>query len=819
MADRSVSLNGEWKLKAAGRSAGAADISETTVHAEVPGTVHTALMSAGIIPDPFYRDNESKVQWIEDMNWEYSREFELTADDLSFPAIFLTFEGIDTVADVYLNGKRVLHTENMFVTNRVRVERLVHEGGNSLRVLLLSPKKFAVAREKKYGKIFAELDTYRVHIRKAQYSFGWDWGPRLATSGIWRGVHLDFVKRVFIENMHISTVETGKRKVKALFSGRFQPIMPSTLKDLRLRVRVSGDNYFQEFVRPLSRSKTEVLNLPEISQWSTHDFGEPKLYEVDVDVVDKKSVVAAHRNFRTGFRTIRLLREKDKLGESFVFELNGKKIFVKGANWIPADSFLPRAAGSDYKTLVRSARDANMNMLRVWGGGIYEDEEFYRACDENGILVWQDFMFACASYPEYDQFLKEVESEAVQNVARISSHPCLAIFCGNNESEWIWHSKTGNPVNEMPGASIFDKTLRSIVGKVAPEIPYWRSSPFGGEQPNSEHGGDHHQWEVWSAFKPPAEYAKNSARFVSEFGFQAPPSPYTIEKFTSDEDRDFQSPIMRAHNKQVEGTERLFRFLVGEVRPAKTFEDMVLQMQLVQAKAIKTGVANWRTRKWNTAGTIFWQLNDCWPVSSWSAIDYYKHPKAMYYWSKNFYKPIKIFLTEGGNRLLVHVVNDTLSTIDGILSTSVADIRGNVLQTDDRQIRVGKNSVTHLSLGKLPVERRNEVLCSSILKDGTSGEIIDEEAEIFASWLDFGFELPNIEISQTKRSDGVSIEVTSDRFVQGVYFPLNEAIGQLSDNFLTLLPGKRTIIDYRGEGLPGDIHPKLPLLAGYSPPS
>lgn len=810
---KSISLNGEWRLRAIGKIPSGIEFPGTAFKGNVPGTVHTDLMSSGVIPDPFYRDNESKVQWIENLDWEYSKEFGLDAVEVSYPTIYLTFEGIDTVAEIFLNNVRILCTRNMFVTHRVRIEKIVRSGKNSLRVVIHSPKGFAVKQEQKHGKIFAELDSYRVHIRKAQYSFGWDWGPRLATSGIWKDARIDFVRDVFIDDTHFSTLNINRGKVEALFTGKFLPSPGRNMRGKNIRLSVSDDKISKEFIFPFAKSLRKKVKLGKIDLWWTRDFGIPKLYDIRIDVINEKDEVIASRDFKTGFKVVRLLRERDKFGESFIFELNGKRIFARGADWIPSDSFLPRLKPDDYQTLVRAARDANMNMLRVWGGGIYEDEEFYNACDENGILIWQDFMFACASYPEYKEFVSEVETEAVQNVRRISNHPCIAMFCGNNESEWIWQQKVGKSVDEMPGTSIFKKTLRDIVRKESPEIPYWRSSPFGGDGPNDERKGDHHQWEVWSYFKSPAEYKKNNARFVSEFGFQAPPSLAAIEDFTKTEDRDMQSPIMRFHNKQIEGTERLYRFASGEVKIAKNFDDVVLQMQLVQAKAIKTGVEHWRKRKWNTAGTLFWQLNDCWPVSSWSAVDYYGRPKALYYWAKNFYKPVKLIIDDDDDRAAVHLVNDTLEALEVELEVAIVDVRGNILKNYSRDIYLKLNSVSLLRKFSMREYQKEGTVIYAKITDPRDGQIIDEDEHILVPWLDFQFDVPKVEVNVSGEGDRKLLRLKSDRFIQGVFLPLNERVNELSDNFFSLIPNVEKKIECSGGLVSSGIHLKFPLLS------
>jgi len=364
----------------------------------------------------------------------------------------------------------------------------------------------------------------------------------------------------------------------------------------------------------------------------------------------------------------------------------------------------------------------------------------------------------------------------------------------------------------MPGAAIFKTLLRDIVHDVCPRIPYWRSSPFGGDDPDSQAQGNHHQWEVWSRFVSPREYLGNTARFVTEFGFQSPPSLSAIRKFTEPGDRDMQSNIMRSHNKQVEGTERLFRFLSGEVKMGKTFDIVVYQMQLVQAKAIRTGVEHWRSRKWRTAGTIFWQLNDCWPVSSWSAIDYYMHPKALYYWSKDFFKPVKIIFTEMPESIRLTLVNDTLARIDGTLFVSVCDLTGEVIEEFQKSIHAGRNSLTGAMAVPLSVVKRESMFIRARLVDPAGKNLANEETRMFGPWLDFKFDKPTVEV-ETALEEGRSVtKLKSDRFIEGVCLPIGEQVGQLSDNFFTLIPGEEKIVTSVGVNLPEPVVPIFPLL-------
>ncbi|MGC9093839.1 MAG: glycoside hydrolase family 2 protein, partial [Bacteroidota bacterium] len=581
----SIGLDGRWLFRNASRNASRYPSGSSKYEGTVPGTIHTDLMANRVIPDPFFRDNERDVQWIEDCDWEYMREFELTKEHMSYKMAFLIFEGVDTVADVFLNGIFMVRTTNMFVTYKIRIKHLLRAGKNRIRVVLRSPKNYAIKQERRYGKIFAELDSYRVHIRKAQYSFGWDWGPRLATSGIWKSLYIVFSDSAIVDHFSLHTARIltsgviAELRAASLASGPYE-------KELKWLLTLKGESVDLAYEIPFRKASCKrqkgmvlarsLIKLANAELWWTHDLGSQNLYEAILSISDENGNTIDSRTIQVGFKEIVLERKGNSTGESFLFRLNDERVFVRGANWIPMDSFLTRPSSADYDTLLEAAKAANLNMLRVWGGGIYEREEFYRSCDRNGLLVWQDFMFACASYPARQDFIENVKVEALQNVRRLAAHPCIAIFCGNNESEWLWNLKTGNPVDTMTGFRIFKEILPEIVKSEAPGIPYWRSSPSGGKDPNGEQNGNHHQWTVWSGYRSYREYENINPRFVTEFGFQAPPTLRTIEAFTKPSDRNMQSKVMRYHNKQVEGTERLFKFAASEVRIAKDFEDQVL---------------------------------------------------------------------------------------------------------------------------------------------------------------------------------------------------------------------------------------------------
>ncbi|MGC8654449.1 MAG: glycoside hydrolase family 2 protein [Candidatus Kryptoniota bacterium] len=807
-----LSLNGTWTFKNASKHAEAYPTGKGSYMGFVPGTVHTDLLTNNLIPDPFFGLNEKDVQWVEECDWAYVREFELVEDHLSYSMAFLFLEGVDTVSDVFLNGKFLFRTTNMFVSHKVDIKSHLKRGVNKLQIILRSPTKYAQEQEKKYGKIFAELDSYRVHIRKAQYSFGWDWGPRLATSGIWKDVYIVFSESAVIESISIQTS-------KVLMNGALIQIHTSALTNgfsrhhLRWMISIDDKPQPQIYEFPFSKKLHRELKVVNVEPWWTHDLGSQHLYNCTVSLLGDEDHLIESKFLQTGFRKIELERKNDSIGESFIFRLNGKRVFIKGADWIPMDSFVTRPDSGDYKALILASKEAGLNMLRVWGGGIYEREEFYRECDASGLLVWQDFMFACASYPENDEFIKSVKIEAAQNVRRISNHPCVSIFCGNNESEWIWHSKTGRNVNDMPGAKIFKDLLPGVVKSISPGISYWRSSPFGGDDPNSETEGNHHEWNIWSGYKSFREYEKVNPRFVTEFGFQAPPSLRTIDTFTLKTDRYIQSRVMRHHNKQLEGTERLFKFLSGEVRIASDFRQQILQMQLVQAKAVKTGMLHWRARKWKTAGAIFWQLNDCWPVSSWSAVDYKKRPKALYYWAKEFNKPVKLIFQKEGTYAYPIIVNDVMKSLNGDIELSIMRVNGIIEEKISKQVRVSENSVVKLRDMKLRIPEPESLVLVGKFVNSETGNKIDMDDYIDSPWLDFQFKVPEIifEISDYDASMK-KITFVSDSFIHGVYVDLGEQVGEASDNFFTLYPNIKKEVLVKADLLEKPVNLLTPLI-------
>jgi len=798
-----VDLNGEWEFKICSEGFIPEELKQKFLNwqvAFVPGVVHLDLLRNGLIPDPFFEANENLVQWVDKVDWVYRKRFLVDFDFTDFHSIKLTFEGLDTVGTVKLNGVEIGSFENMFIPYSFDVKENLKQGENEVEVVFKSPTFVAKELENKYGKLPVELASHRVYLRKAQYSFGWDWGPVLTTSGIWKPVYIEFLKFGRIKNVWFKTVSISNSKADILAEVEIEKFTDDDI-ELVLTVFFGSEKvYERNFVQKKhDRVRTHKFEIYEPRLWFPNGYGEQALYNAVVEIFkDGELIDRVEKKF--GIRTVRLVQEKDEDGESFIFELNGEKIFCKGANWIPADSFLPRVGRDDYDKLLEMAKEANLNMLRVWGGGIYEDDYFYEKCDELGIMIWQDFMFACASYPEFQEFIENVKNEAIQIVKRLRNHPSIVIWCGNNENEWIWVDKTGKSPDEMPGASIFNKILPSVCDSYDGTRPYWRSSPWGKDYPNSETDGNHHQWKVWSGWLDYKNYEFVRARFVTEFGFQSPPHAKTLNEVIKPGNRDFNSPSIHHRNKQVEGIERLFRFLTAHHKVISDFEELIYRMQLNQAEAIKFAVENWRMRKFKTSGTIFWQWDDCWQAISWSAIDYKKRPKALYFFAKKFFSPVLLMIKKVDDRVKIFIVNDLPRSISGEVILKTLTTRGEMKFLNKLDVGVEKNDVALVfdaTLNELNVE--NFETDYIYAKFEMNGSVISENALYLTEPKFLKLQNPGLRYKLVKtKEETLTLKITSSGLAKSVFinFESDDDI-QLSDNFFDVHPASTVEIEIK----------------------
>lgn len=635
--------------------------------ATVPGVVHTDLLNNKIIPDPWYGTNEKKIQWVENKNWVYKTSFKLTQGQINTSEINLVFEGLDTYATIFVNGKKIGEANNMFRAWQWQVKKWLKVGENTLKVVFYSPiEKLRNRVENAKFTLPASSETvdFRVspYVRKAPYHFGWDWGPRYVTCGVWRPVYLEFVEKAKIEDLQVyQTVLTSKQAtIKAQLNlhiaqkGKYEIVIGGKVLEAHLSV---GDTTFIQTLK---------INHPKL--WWPNGWGEPNLYKITASIRENNAIIDK-TSTNIGLRTIELIQEDDKLGESFYFKVNGKKIFIKGANYIPQSNFLPSVRKSQYDSLIHDVKVANMNMLRIWGGGIYENDYFYDLCDKNGILIWQDFMFANTMYPVDSTFLNNVKQEAIYNVLRLRNHPCLAYWNGNNEIKvawkgWGWQRKYGYSKQDSTEiyngyVELFDTILRNVVAQYDSGRQYNSSSPQDSYYKlRYTKKGDVHYWGVWHGSHDFVDFRKYTGRFVSEYGFQSFPNMVSIKQFSEPKDWNINSDVMKWHQKSYVGNEMIAKQAKKYFPKAKNFEEFVIMSQKTQALAMQTAINAHRLAKEYCGGTLYWQLNDCWPGPSWSGRDVYGNWKIFHQKLATLFANLTVIPLLNNNTLEFYAVND-----------------------------------------------------------------------------------------------------------------------------------------------------------------
>ena len=759
--------------------------------AKVPGTVHTDLFTNKIIPDPFYGSNEKQLQWIENEDWEYQTTFSISKQEASKEHCILEFDGLDTYVEVFLNGDKILDANNMFRTWKVDVKKQLKIGKNELRIVFASAVK--KGKEEAQKLPYTLPGDEKIFTRKAQYQYGWDWGPRFVTAGIWKKVQLHFWSKLTIVNVKCNQKKITKDNAELEFvttiqsttTGKFQLNIEGNQKIVSLK---KGTNQLVV--------KYDIEN-PKL--WWTNGLGEAYLYPFHICLADGKQIFDA-KKVTIGLRTIELVQEKDKIGTSFYFKINGIPVFMKGANYIPPDSFLPRANDSIYKSIVKNAVDANMNMLRVWGGGVYADDAFYEECDKNGILVWQDFMFACAMYPGDAAFLNNVKKEVIDNVTRLQNHPSIALWCGNNEIDEGWHNwgwQKQYKYSEQDSTKIWNdykklfheiipQTLDSLLPKN--ENRYWASSPsIGWGRKESLLSGDSHYWGVWWGMEPFEVYEKKVGRFMSEYGFQGMPDLETFKSFAAEEDLNLNLEAVKNHQKHATGYQTINEYMARDYKVPTKFEDYIYVSQLLQADGMKTAIEAHRRAKPNCMGTLFWQLNDCWPVTSWSSVDYFGRWKAVQYQTRKSFENVLISVKQEGATYKMFVINDDLKQFKGELVLKVIDFTGKKLLEINESVTLAANSsLMYYEIHKsdLSTSSMEEVMVVMSFKSAT------KEANsnyYFAKPKDLQLTKPNIQI---KKIDTVTIEVSSDVLAKNVFLSSNQDTF-FSDNYFDVLPNQK----------------------------
>ncbi len=810
------SLNGEWKLRILGENI--YRIPETFVNANVPGTVFGTYVENKMMPDPFYRDNELDATRLAENDFEYVKTFSVTETQLSYDRLLLVFEGIDTLADIYLNEELLQSTCNMHIRHELDVLAKLRVGENTLRVVLHSPVKYIREENDKIytGGSHECMEGYP-HLRKAHCMFGWDWGPRLPDAGIYRPVYLcgineARIKEVYVRQTHSENrVELGldtwveladKQLLDMKTTGEVTVIATGMSVETSESLKVSVVGPDGSIYEP-AKDGSVVIDNPAL--WWPNGYGAQPLYTVKVELYSAKEVLLDTWEKRIGLRTMTVNTEKDEWGEKFAHQVNGLDIFAMGADYIPEDSLFGRINEARTRKLLEDAVSANYNSIRIWGGGYYLDDYFYDICDELGLLVWQDFMFACSSYELDEAFEKTVREELTQVVRRLRHHACLALWCGNNEIESQTLDNAWLPSKKQIGdyTRLFEYIIPEIVKKEDPQSFYWPSSPSSGgnfDNPWDEKRGDTHYWDVWHGDKPFTAYRNYRFRYVSEFGFQSFPCMKTVETFTEPGDRNVFSRVMEMHQRNPAANGKIMNYLSQTYLYPKDFESLLYASQLLQMDSIRYGVEHFRRFRGRCMGTIVWQLNDIWPVASWASIDYFGRWKALHYAEKRMFAPILISCEEVGEMTerpycilernhgieksaRLHVANETLEAVSG---TVIWELR----LPDASVIKEGKADVTvpaldGVWLDKLDFSDYDERSVYISYRFEKDGEVISKGSALFTPPKHFKFENPNLQVIR----EGDTIKVNASAYAKSVEIMAVDGDVRFSDNYFDMNAG------------------------------
>ena len=799
-----MNLGGAWRMREAD--------SQTWHSAHVPGSVYADLMADGTMPDPFWRENELDAFERMKKDYVYQRTFTVSEAQLAHAHVELVCEGLDTLAHVSLNGREIAFADNMHITWVWDVKEQLHAGENTLEIRFDSPILYCAKKaEEAPGWESSDATPGFRHLRKAHCMFGWDWGSRLPDAGIWRPIFL-------------RTWDTARLENALMLQAHHDGVV-----DVTIRPEIAGESAWsaeitapdgEVMILPETTAAEQVVTIQNPQLWWPNGLGKQPLYRVTVRLATGDT-----RTWRIGLRTMTVSREKDEWGEEFCHVVNGVKVFAMGADYIPEDNILARVTPERTRRLLEDCKAANFNAIRVWGGGYYPDDAFYDICDELGLLVWQDLMYACAFYDLTPDFERSIRVETQQNVARLRHHASLALICGNNEMEMFmagansalinhrtWEFVPTYPHHITDYVKMFEYILPAIVKETAPQTYWWPASPSSGgnfDAPNDENRGDNHYWDVWHGEKPFTEYRKFFFRYASEFGFQSFPCLKSVEQFTLPDDRNIFSRAMERHQRNQAANGKILSYLSQTFRYPNSFDDLLYASQLMQAEAIRYGVEHWRRNRGRCMGAIIWQLNDIWPVASWASIDYYGRWKALHYAAKRFFAPVMISAEEEGELSQNPKINEyhpaplEKSFRLNVCNETLRDVTGEVvwaLRTPDGAI-VRQNQQT-LTIPAMSAKWLDKVDCADASLTGhyvSFAFVVDDVAVsegtcIFCAPKHFGFTDPRLTVE--KRGD--TLVVTSRAYAKQVWLESEDADLLLDDNAFDMNPGTKVVRVLRG---------------------
>ncbi|MFD0670624.1 glycoside hydrolase family 2 protein [Cohnella sp. GCM10027633] len=789
-----LSLNGQWQFRRAGE--------DGWKTGNVPGSLVADLLGLGLIEDPYYRDNEYEAMKLFEDDYEYRRSFEVTSELLAASKVLLRFEGLDTLAEVTVNGKPALSADNMFRAYEIDAKELLVAGTNEIAVAFRSPLKF-IRRKHEENPIWSHVITVDgfTHLRKAHYMFGWDWGPILPDCGIWKDVEIVAIAEARWSDVTFRQ-EHADGSAKLRLSLRCEEIDGETNEAIVTVTSPDGSARYEAIARLNGGQAEAAIEIADPLLWWPRGYGEQPLYGVNVRLT-RGDRVLDERTYRVGLRTLTVNTDADEWGRQFAFQINGVKIFSMGADYIPEDNIISYATRERSERLIQDCAAANFNTIRVWGGGYYPGDDFYDLCDEYGMIVWQDLMFACGVYELSDEFKRNANLEVADNIGRLHHHACLGLVCGNNEIEMFFEDGRieKSEKNVTSYLNYFERDLPKLVAELAPDTFYWPGSPSSGGdlfESNGEDYGDGHFWDVWHGNKPFTEYRKTYFRYMSEFGFESLPDRKTIESFTLPGERNLFSYVMESHQKNPSGNQKILTYLSENYQYPKDMPSLAYVSQLLQAEAMRYGVEHWRRHRGRCMGALYWQLNDCWPTASWSSIDSFGRWKALHHYASRFYAPVLASACEEGTHVAFHVTNETMADVRGLLTWQLRDMAGTVYAEGGQQVHVEALSTRLVEevdfADRLPTAASKRQL---YVDYGFSVDFAEVSggSVLFAKAKHLELRQPNIRTEVADLGDRFAVTVTAEAFAKDVMLDAPWE-SRFSDNYFDLSAGDRKVVQW-----------------------
>ncbi len=786
---QTCTLNGTWQLSAGHRSLESVDM-------QIPGTVLSGLLAAGKIKDPFYRTNEDATRALFWKDYVFTRTFDVDEELLAQQHIVLVCEGLDTLAEISINGTFLAKTDNMHRTWKFQTKKLLHPGKNEIQIVFRSVLRFIedypYEAHKKINYIPCGSMKGNQLLRKAHSMFGWDWGPQTIDAGIFRDIYLQGYSHARIEDIRIHQQHAKNVSVQTSIT------LSESVPGQKLCVELSEDGADKPLQTKLCKTNADgvaavdfVIENPKL--WWPNDYGDQPLYIVRTTLLDEDGTSLESITRRIGLRTLTISQEKDEWGNEFAFCVNGVKIFTRGGNYIPDDCLYTRITEKKLDYILESCRRAHFNCVRVWGGGYYPSDAFYDLCDEKGLIVWQDLMYACNVYDVTDAFAENCRQETYDNVRRLRHHASLGLWCGNNEIESAWDHwgdfQKETPYLRADYIRLFEEVLPKAVQEADGETFYWHSSPSSGgcfDNPDDANRGDTHYWDVWHGQKPFTDYRKYFFRFCSEFGFQSFPCAKTVNSFTLEDDRNIFSRVMESHQKNDAANGKMLYYLSENLRYPKDLTHLLYASQVLQGMAIKYGVDHWRRNRGRCMGTLYWQINDDWPAPSWSSIDYFGRWKALHYMAQKFYAPHAVSMTLEDHRCHVYFSNESFETTEYSLTLSIRDLSGNVLETYETK----GNSPAFSAIETAVVDicswedQKDDVFLEAVIH--TKDQKVLKDVETLVPYKYLNLKNPVISTEAKETNDAFILHISSDCFAPFVALDFDDADVIFSDNFFHL---------------------------------